>query len=97
MDYFFVELRLEAHFEALRHFLLMEDGEFAQSLSDLLFEKVTPRVWRGAAHLARVAGTLSKSCTLSRSARGGADARRAAQPAGAERSAEQGAAVQPAW
>lgn len=44
MDYFFVELRLEAHFEALRHFLLMEDGEFAQSLSDLLFEKVTPGV-----------------------------------------------------
>lgn len=42
MDYFFVELRLESHFEALRHFLLMEDGEFAQSLSDLLFEKVSP-------------------------------------------------------
>lgn len=41
VDYFFVELQLEAHFEALRHFLLMEDGEFAQSLSDLLFEKVT--------------------------------------------------------
>lgn len=40
VDYFFVELRLEAHLEALRHFLLMEDGEFAQSLSDLLFEKV---------------------------------------------------------
>ncbi|XP_039718938.1 gamma-tubulin complex component 6 [Pteropus medius] len=40
VDYFFVELRLEAHFEALRHFLLMEDGEFAQSLSDLLFEKL---------------------------------------------------------
>nr|XP_012289803.1 gamma-tubulin complex component 6 isoform X5 [Aotus nancymaae] len=41
VDYFFVELHLEAHYEALRHFLLMEDGEFAQSLSDLLFEKVT--------------------------------------------------------
>ncbi|MBN3305948.1 GCP6 protein, partial [Amia calva] len=40
VDYFFVELGLERHFEALRHFLLMEDGEFAQSLSDLLFEKV---------------------------------------------------------
>lgn len=40
VDYFFVELRLEAHLEALRHFLLMEDGEFAQSLSDLLFEKL---------------------------------------------------------
>lgn len=47
VDYFFVELQLEAHFEALRHFLLMEDGEFAQSLSDLLFEKVGP--WGGAA------------------------------------------------
>lgn len=43
VDYFFVELHLETHFEALRHFLLMEDGEFAQSLSDLLFEKVTLR------------------------------------------------------
>lgn len=41
VDYFFVELGVERHFEALRHFLLMEDGEFAQSLSDLLFEKVT--------------------------------------------------------
>lgn len=40
VDYFFVDLRVERHFEALRHFLLMEDGEFAQSLSDLLFEKV---------------------------------------------------------
>ncbi|KAL2775425.1 gamma-tubulin complex component 6 [Daubentonia madagascariensis] len=40
VDYFFVELHLEAHCEMLRHFLLMEDGEFAQSLSDLLFEKL---------------------------------------------------------
>ncbi|KAG7253457.1 hypothetical protein CRUP_002052 [Coryphaenoides rupestris] len=41
VDYFFVELGVERHFEALRHFLLMEDGEFAQSLGDQLFEKVT--------------------------------------------------------
>lgn len=41
VDYYFVELNVEKHFEALRHFLLMEDGEFAQSLSDLLFEKVS--------------------------------------------------------
>ncbi|KAJ8374067.1 hypothetical protein SKAU_G00046470 [Synaphobranchus kaupii] len=40
VDYFFVQLCVERHFEALRHFLLMEDGEFAQSLSDLLFEKL---------------------------------------------------------
>ncbi|XP_043351888.1 gamma-tubulin complex component 6 isoform X2 [Dermochelys coriacea] len=40
VDYYFVELNIEKHFEALRHFLLMEDGEFAQSLSDLLFEKL---------------------------------------------------------
>ncbi|XP_070686262.1 gamma-tubulin complex component 6 [Pempheris klunzingeri] len=40
VDYFFVELGVERHFEALRHFLLMEDGEFAQSLGDLLFEKL---------------------------------------------------------
>ncbi|KAG8439858.1 hypothetical protein GDO86_005868 [Hymenochirus boettgeri] len=40
VDYFFVELDMEKHFETIRHFLLMEDGEFAQSLSDLLFEKL---------------------------------------------------------
>ncbi|XP_068132453.1 gamma-tubulin complex component 6 [Hyperolius riggenbachi] len=40
VDYFFVELNMEKHFEAIRHFLLMEDGEFAQSLSDQLFEKL---------------------------------------------------------
>ncbi|XP_053741028.1 gamma-tubulin complex component 6 isoform X1 [Synchiropus splendidus] len=40
VDYFFVELAVERHFEVLRHFLLMEDGEFAQSLSDRLFEKL---------------------------------------------------------
>uniref|UniRef100_A0A8C6W0N1 Tubulin gamma complex component 6 n=1 Tax=Nothobranchius furzeri TaxID=105023 RepID=A0A8C6W0N1_NOTFU len=40
VDYFFVGLGVERHFEALRHFLLMEDGEFAQSLSDLIFEKM---------------------------------------------------------
>ncbi|KAM6961186.1 gamma-tubulin complex component 6 [Aplochiton taeniatus] len=40
VDYIFVELGVDRHFEALRHFLLMEDGEFAQSLSDLLFEKL---------------------------------------------------------
>ncbi|KAM4734380.1 gamma-tubulin complex component 6 [Anableps anableps] len=40
VDYFFVQLGVERHFEALRHFLLMEDGEFAQSLSDLIFEKM---------------------------------------------------------
>ncbi|XP_043944728.1 gamma-tubulin complex component 6 [Protopterus annectens] len=40
VDYCFVELNIEKHFSALRHFLLMEDGEFAQSVSDLLFEKL---------------------------------------------------------
>ncbi|XDV53386.1 hypothetical protein PO909_021899 [Leuciscus waleckii] len=40
VDYFFVELGVEKHFETLRHFLLMEDGEFALSLSNQLFEKL---------------------------------------------------------
>uniref|UniRef100_A0A4W4GMG4 Gamma-tubulin complex component 6 n=1 Tax=Electrophorus electricus TaxID=8005 RepID=A0A4W4GMG4_ELEEL len=40
VDYYFVELAVEKHFEALRHFLLMEDGEFALSLTDRLFEKL---------------------------------------------------------
>ncbi|TRY78986.1 hypothetical protein DNTS_005259 [Danionella cerebrum] len=34
-------LGVEKHFETLRHFLLMEDGEFALSLSDQLFEKLS--------------------------------------------------------
>ena len=40
IDYFMVELRIERHFSILRSLLLMEDGEFGQSLSDQLFEKV---------------------------------------------------------
>ncbi|XP_072257700.1 gamma-tubulin complex component 6 [Pyxicephalus adspersus] len=40
VDYYFVELNMENHFIAIQHFLLMEDGEFAQSLSDQLFEKL---------------------------------------------------------
>lgn len=98
VDYFFVELRLESHFEALRHFLLMEDGEFAQSLSDLLFEKVSPGV-EGARRGLRGAGRLDAlgPCALSASARGRPDTRGAAEPTGAEHGAEQGAAVQPAW
>ncbi|CAI9609715.1 unnamed protein product [Staurois parvus] len=40
VDFYFVELNMEKHFVAIRHFLLMEDGEFAQSLSDQLFEKL---------------------------------------------------------
>lgn len=51
VDYFFVELGVESHFEALRHFLLMEDGEFAQSLSDLLFEKVKVHIKNMMTHL----------------------------------------------
>lgn len=52
VDYFFVDLGVERHFEALRHFLLMEDGEFAQSLSDLLFEKVRGfRYYRNSSHV----------------------------------------------
>jgi len=35
------DLDLPRHFEALRHFLLLEDGEFAQSLCSELFEMVS--------------------------------------------------------
>uniref|UniRef100_UPI00358EF79D gamma-tubulin complex component 6 isoform X2 n=1 Tax=Myxine glutinosa TaxID=7769 RepID=UPI00358EF79D len=40
LDFFFVDLNIEKHFETLQHFLLLEDGEFAQSLSDQLFDKM---------------------------------------------------------
>ena len=40
LDYFFVELKIREHFDALRRFLLMADGHFSQVVSDILFEKV---------------------------------------------------------
>ncbi len=43
VNHFLADLDTERHFEALRQFLLLQDGEFAQSLSDQLFEKV----WQG--------------------------------------------------
>lgn len=84
VDYFFVELRLEAHLEALRHFLLMEDGEFAQSLSDLLFEKVTlgVEVAEGQGGVAKP-GEASSGCLTFPAAWGWADAGGASHPAGA--------------
>ena len=79
VDYFFVELNLGAHFEALRRFLLMEDGEFAQSLSDLLFEKVSPggpgaraaagRLWTG--RLWMLWDSVSCPCSSGRARRPG--------------------------
>ncbi|KAK6180241.1 hypothetical protein SNE40_012430 [Patella caerulea] len=40
IDYFFVELKMENHFEGLRRYLFMEDGDFSQILSDTLFDKL---------------------------------------------------------
>ncbi|XP_041349185.1 gamma-tubulin complex component 6-like [Gigantopelta aegis] len=40
LDYFFVELKIVEHFDALRRFLLMADGHFSQVVSDILFEKL---------------------------------------------------------
>lgn len=74
VDYFFVELNLGAHFEALRHFLLMEDGEFAQSLSDLLFEKVSsggPGARGAAGRLWTLWNAVSCPCSLGRARRPG--------------------------
>ena len=44
VNYFMVDLNIESQFVALRRYLLLEDGEFAQSLSDQLFNKVCPAV-----------------------------------------------------
>ena len=47
VSYFMEELQIHKHFDIFRNFLFLEDGEFALSLSDQLFEKiasgVTPR------------------------------------------------------
>ncbi|VDI62651.1 gamma-tubulin complex component 6, partial [Mytilus galloprovincialis] len=41
IDYFTVELQIEEHFQALRRYLLMGDGDFSQFFSDLLFDKLS--------------------------------------------------------
>ena len=40
VNYFLADLKIEEHFRALRSFIFMQDGEFGQTLSDQLFEKV---------------------------------------------------------
>ncbi|XP_071784564.1 gamma-tubulin complex component 6-like [Asterias amurensis] len=40
LDYFIVELGIGKHFETLRSFLFLEDGEFGLSLCDQLFDKL---------------------------------------------------------
>ncbi|KAK3103352.1 hypothetical protein FSP39_018661 [Pinctada imbricata] len=39
LDYFFVDLKVIEHFRALRRYLFMGDGDFAQILSDIILEK----------------------------------------------------------
>ena len=41
VSYFMENLRLVDHFETLKKFLFMEDGEFSFSLTQQLFEKVS--------------------------------------------------------
>lgn len=41
LDYFIAELHIQQHFEALCNFYLMQDGEFALSLTNQLFDKVS--------------------------------------------------------
>lgn len=41
LDYFLVTLRAEEHLMALRNYFFMQDGEFGQMLSDLLFERLS--------------------------------------------------------
>ncbi len=40
LDWFLGELKIGRVFAELRSFLFMQDGEFGQSVSDQLFEKV---------------------------------------------------------
>ena len=40
VSYFLVDLDIERHFVALHRYLLLQDGEYTQSLTDLLFRKV---------------------------------------------------------
>ena len=38
--YFIEDLCIQDHFQAIRHFLLLEDGEFGHALASGLFSKV---------------------------------------------------------
>lgn len=40
--YFIEDLRINRHFDLFKKLLFMEDGEFSLSLSNQLFEKVSP-------------------------------------------------------
>ncbi|XP_077870615.1 LOW QUALITY PROTEIN: gamma-tubulin complex component 6-like [Saccoglossus kowalevskii] len=40
LDYFMVDLNIDRHFESLRHFLFLEDGEFGHRLCHQLFERL---------------------------------------------------------
>ena len=40
LKYFMQDLKIGEHFEAIRLFLLLEDGEFGHALTDSLFHKV---------------------------------------------------------
>jgi len=40
VNYFLVDLDIERHFVALHRYLLLQDGEYTQSLTDQLFSKV---------------------------------------------------------
>jgi len=40
VNYFLVDLDIERHFVALHRYLLLQDGEYTQSLTDQLFNKV---------------------------------------------------------
>ena len=42
LDYFLTSCHVTTHFLSLKRFLLLEDGEFAHTLSSHLFNKVSP-------------------------------------------------------
>jgi len=42
VTYFIEDLHINRHFDLFKKLLFMEDGEFSLSLSNQLFEKVTP-------------------------------------------------------
>ncbi|KAL5014919.1 hypothetical protein ScPMuIL_009189 [Solemya velum] len=44
INYFTVDLQIDGYFKALRRYLLMEDGDFAQNISDFLMEKLSMKI-----------------------------------------------------
>ncbi|XP_064606051.1 gamma-tubulin complex component 6-like [Liolophura sinensis] len=65
LGYFIEDLQIDKHFEALRRYMLMEDGEFALAVGELLFEKLVSPSRAEGWNTLFCQSVLNKACRLS--------------------------------